>query len=461
MEKFCLSRFDTTKIKELVAKETGEPSAIEREDDAAAKKKIADFFAGLLLEKRLETWLNISRGLQMLQANETAQAITPLENDTESSLSIPEQGGIEDMARLKARANDKWVTGDTPQQLVDNALARQEAAKKGNCPTLREYAKEHMKLYKENGSLAENTLVGYRGYLKNHINPAFGDMRLDEITPDKVQDYINTKANTLSEKSIKEHMTFLGEMFDFAKEDKLVQDNPFRSKRLKIFGKKSKAVTAYTRAEYKELTQTLLPALDGPTKLYAAISLYTGARQGEICALQWQDVDFEKKRLNISKASYWASRNKPSLKSPKTENGERYLVILPQLLSILESAKKESGYLIYGERAGDSVPISHESLVRLNERIHFTEEKEGVKARFSNRRARHTAATFMNNAQVDDKTVQSQMGHYNAAFTRQRYMNPQEEQIEQGMQKLADYIAKIEADGTETEQEKCPETLTA
>ena len=67
----------------------------------------------------------------------------------------------------------------------------------------------------------------------------------------------------------------------------------------------------------------------------------------------------------------------------------------------------------------------------------------------------------MNNAQVDDKTVQSQMGHYNAAFTRQRYMNPQEEQIEQGMQKLADYIAKIEADGTETEQEKCPETLTA
>lgn len=439
---------------------THRPPSLAEKSEKADVKQVANFFAEWALEKRLETWQNINRGLPTAPANGTAQAITPLENDTESSLSIPEQGGIEDMARLKAKILDKWVTGDTPQQLVNNALAHKEEKEKGNIPTFREYAEKHMQLYKEN-AVAVNTLVGYRGYLDNHLYPVFADMRLDEITPDNVQDYINAKAKTHAEKSIKEHMAFMGEIFDFAKEDKLVQDNPVKSKKVKIIGKKSVKVTAYTNKEYGELTQTLLPALDGPTKLYAAISLYTGARQGEICALQWQDVDFEKNRLNITKSVAWGGKNKGFIKEPKTENGERCIVIMGQLLDILKEEKRESGYLIYGERAGDNIPISHESLTRLNERIHFTEEKEGVKARFSNRRARHTMATYMNNAQVDSKTLQAQMGHYNIDFTRKQYMNPQEEQEDSEMQRLADYIAKISVNGTKTEQEKCPETLTA
>ena len=440
---------------------THRPPSLAEKSEKADVKQVADFFAGRALEKRFETCLNISRGLQMLQANGTAQAITPLENDTKLTLSIPEQGGIENMARLKAKALDKWVTGDTPQQLVDKALAHQEEKEKGDIPTFREYASKYMKLYKENGAVAVNTLVGYRGYLKNHLYPVFGDMRLDEITPDKVQNYIKDKAESLSEKTIKEHIHFMGEIFDFVKEDGFVRDNPVKSKRIKIFGKKSKKVIAYTNEEYRELTQTLLPALDGPAKLYAAISLYAGARQGEICALQWQDVDFKKNRLNITKSVAWGGKNKGFVKEPKTENGERGIVIIPLLLDILKEAKRESGYLIYGEKAGNNAPISDTGITCLNERIHLTEEKEGVTARFSNKRARHTMATYMNNAQVDSKTLQAQMGHYNIDFTRKQYMNPQEEQKDSEMQRLADYIAKISVNGTETEQEKCPETLTA
>lgn len=440
---------------------THRPPSLAEKSEKADVKQVANFFAEWALEKRLETWQNINRGLPTAPANGTAQAITPLENDTKLTLSIPEQGGIEEMARLKAKILDKWVTGDTPQQLVDKALAHQEEKEKGNSPTFKQYASKHMKLYKENGAVAVNTLVGYRGYLKNHLYPAFGNMKVSTITPNKIQAYINAKAKTLSEKTIKEHMHLMGEIFDFAKEDGLVQDNPVKSKRVKIIGKKSVKVTAYTMGEYGELTQTLLPALDGPEKLYAAISLYTGARQGEICALQWHDVDFKKKRLNITKSVAWGGKNKGFIKEPKTENGKRCIVIIPPLLDILKEAKRESGYLIYGENEGNNTPISDTGITCLNERIHLTEEKEGVTARFSNKRARHTWATFMNNAQVDSKTIQAQMGHYNIDFTRKQYMNPQEEQKDSEMQRLADYIAKINVNGTETEQEKCPETLTA
>ena len=32
-----------------------------------------------------------------------------------------------------------------------------------------------------------------------------------------------------------------------------------------------------------------------------------------------------------------------------------------------------------------------------------------------------TVTTFMNNAEVDDKAIESQLGHDDARFTRQRY----------------------------------------
>ena len=57
-----------------------------------------------------------------------------------------------------------------------------------------------------------------------------------------------------------------------------------------------------------------------------------------------------------------------------------------------------------------------------------------------NRRGRHTMATFMNNAELDDKTIESQLGHYDVRFTRQRYMNAQDNQIRREIDKLVTYL---------------------
>lgn len=49
----------------------------------------------------------------------------------------------------------------------------------------------------------------------------------------------------------------------------------------------------------------------------------------------------------------------------------------------------------------------------------------------------------MNNAGLDDKTIEGQIGHYDANFTRRRYMNPQMEQMRSGMAKLSGYMQNI------------------
>ena len=49
----------------------------------------------------------------------------------------------------------------------------------------------------------------------------------------------------------------------------------------------------------------------------------------------------------------------------------------------------------------------------------------------------------MNHAALDEKTIESQLGHYDVRFTRQRYMNAQAKQEEKSMAQLAAYIAQI------------------
>ena len=49
----------------------------------------------------------------------------------------------------------------------------------------------------------------------------------------------------------------------------------------------------------------------------------------------------------------------------------------------------------------------------------------------------------MNHAALDEKTIESQLGHYDVRFNRERCMNEQAKQEEKSMAQLAAYIAQI------------------
>ena len=51
---------------------------------------------------------------------------------------------------------------------------------------------------------------------------------------------------------------------------------------MKIIGQESAVVEAFTEDEYHLFEQEILPILPTSAKLFAAITLYTGMRRGEI-----------------------------------------------------------------------------------------------------------------------------------------------------------------------------------
>lgn len=306
----------------------------------------------------------------------------------------------------------------------------------------KDYAEEYLHLYKENGSIQKNTLVGYKGYLNNHLLPFFGEMQISDITPNVLQKYINLKSKNYASKTINEHLLLLRPILDAAVEDELIRFNPCNSHRIKLVGQKSKKVTAYTEEEFKQL-EDQLSNLTGVSKLFLALSLYTGMRQGEMFALQWTDVDLEHSCIHIDKAVEWPAKNKGEIKEPKTENGYRTIYIIPQLLVILSEQYCTEGYVLTSPRQKPGEPMSHQAVKRLNDRINDALSANGCEVRFLSHKARHTVATFMNNAGVDDVSITSTIGHSDASFTRRQYMNHQAKQVQRGMSKFSEYLAKI------------------
>lgn len=314
-----------------------------------------------------------------------------------------------------------------------------------DCPDFESYALDYIALYKANGSIQKNTLVGYNGYMKNHLLPFFGKMPVSAITPNTIQKYINEKSQKYTVKSITEHLNLLRPILDAAVEDGLIGFNPCNSQRIKLIGRKSTKVTAYTEEEFGEL-EGLLEHLDGVPKLFLAISLYTGMRQGEMFALQWTDINLERSCIRVTKAVEWASSNKGEIKEPKTENGFRTIYIIPQLMLVLSEQYQTDGYVLVSPRQSPNEPMTHQGVKRLNERVNNKAEELGLSVRFLSHRARHTVATFMNNAGVDDVSITSTIGHSDIAFTKRQYMNHQAKQVQRGMTSFSEYLYEIQKD---------------
>lgn len=71
------------------------------------------------------------------------------------------------------------------------------------------------------------------------------------------------------------------------------------------------------------------------------ICLYTGLKIGELLALTWNDIDFKKGEINVSKSCYCGKRGRV-VDGVKTEHSKRVIPLSKQVLKILRKKKNES-----------------------------------------------------------------------------------------------------------------------
>lgn len=385
-----------------------------------------------------------------------------------TAISLPRKDE-NDMARKRIRREVEidgqkvWISGDTEQEYVENYAAKLESIRNRNgttplpvnrplCPTFQEYAEQYMTRYKRKKQVRHTTLAGYDSSLTNHLYPFFGGMRLDEISIDSIQDFLNTK-HTYAAKTVKEMRMALSFILDAAVEDRLIDLNPAKSKRLRIRGKASEKREALTAEELNDVIAHIPDLQQIRDRRFLALLCFMPVRREDALGIQMKDIDAEYRLLYIRQSvtfaqhpftdtdtgkSYKASQ--PVIDKPKTEAGIRIIPIVPQLWALLELTDEELAdkeRFLFSSRSNVYLPYTQETIRCSWKRIKDTVNLYGKTAHCF----RHTFATLGQRNSIATKTMQVIGGWADAKTLNKVYTHTQMEDIEIARRQMAQMYA--------------------
>ena len=166
-------------------------------------------------------------------------------------------------------------------------------------------------------------------------------------------------------------------------------------------------------------------------------------RGGELCGLQWQDIDMDRgiifirhTLIYVRKVGGERGQRKGKghertfiLQSPKTTAGERYVVMPASLLALFREYKQRQD--AQKAEKGDSWNVDNMVFITingnyyseqyLNTRFKKLARKIGLPAEIHLHSLRHTTASLLINSDVPPKLIAEQLGHASASITQDIY----------------------------------------
>lgn len=259
-------------------------------------------------------------------------------------------------------------------------------------------------------SLSPTTQHGYK-YPFEEIKEYFAGMRIRQITHKDINGYIRQLPRTYARKTCSNRLNILNMIFKFAVVEDLIADNPCSYITIpKTHGAKKRR--APTSDEIEQIKESVEVEYKGfPVGFLAVFLLYTGCRKGEALALTFGDVDRTSMRIHITKSVYYEG-NEGKLKKPKTEAGNREIIIPRYLLPLLPSGKKTD--LIFCRYPGEIMKKDF-----FDKAWNSWRKQTGLD--LTAHQLRHGYATLLHEADVDVKDAQDLLGHADASTTQNIY----------------------------------------
>jgi integrase len=279
------------------------------------------------------------------------------------------------------------------------------------------------------GSVRHNTYTAYGGYIENHIKPFFGEKPLEEIGTDTVQRFVRSlgaEGKGLAAKTVRVVASVLSGALQCAVDYGYIVKNPCARVRLPKIAEKEIAV--FTQEEQRRIERAAMAASD-KRAVGIVLCLYTGIRLGELCALQWEQVDFKNKTLcvryslNRTKNKEGGRKTAMTPQEPKSAKSKRVIPLPNFLCGIVKGLRRESpGAYVLSMPGGKFV---HPRTVQL---LYAKLLKTAGVPYHSFHALRHTFATRAIELGADIKTVSEILGHANASITINRYVHSLGEQ---------------------------------
>lgn len=257
--------------------------------------------------------------------------------------------------------------------------------------------------------LKPGTLEFYT-YLLNRLTPLW-DMEAEKISVSDISGFVNSlKTAGLSNKIIRELISFCKSAFNLAIEHELIaaHRNAFAKVKAPIADRFEPQ--PFTQAEIKSIFDELNPRL----RLMFWVQLCTGLRSGELIALRFGDIDFQRSRMNIRRTRRHGIEN-----TPKTKTSLREVFMPPDVgesLQSLQDARKghKDDYVFLTQYGLPYDDIPHEPWKQAVERA-------GVDYRRCYT-LRHSFASQALSNNVRLSYVSAALGHSSVNVTAQKYI---------------------------------------
>ncbi|ANE22438.1 hypothetical protein AAY81_04100 [Denitrobacterium detoxificans] len=273
--------------------------------------------------------------------------------------------------------------------------------------TVEEYA-EGVYLPAKALEVRATTLVGYRGRLRNHVYPAFGQVELSQVTPQAIRRWLGGFERPAT---AEEAYRTLSQLMSFAMYDGAIESNPFdRVRRPRRQRYEPVVLDASQMRAYLELFHG--------TRVEAAVLLAAGCglRRGEICGLDVDDVDWETGEVRVS-GTYIMVDGVPTEEDTKSERSRRTVHMPPQLLGRLRDVSPESGPLL----AEDGVRMNPDNVSHEYRRIL---DASDVEPKVPLKNLRHSSLTLAYDSGARLLDVRDRAGHSSESITARYYVRP-------------------------------------
>ncbi|MBQ6173476.1 MAG: site-specific integrase [Clostridia bacterium] len=234
---------------------------------------------------------------------------------------------------------------------------------------------EYVKIWEDNWLPAKTKTVqeNYKSVLTSRVIPHIGKMKITSIRATHIDKILkDERTEGKAPNTIRMTFAVMNSVFKYALKKQYIRENPllrcddlpsvsmktgsdlhfFTLEQAKTF-LHSALVRSYdhdvrshqrtlkkTGATYSVPTYTESKPIHFQWRVYFTIAIYGGFRRGEMCALTWRDVDFDKQTISITKAIA-VTKEGQIVKDPKTTAGIREIVLPSECFTLLKQWKRE------------------------------------------------------------------------------------------------------------------------
>jgi integrase len=286
--------------------------------------------------------------------------------------------------------------------------------------TVESYANEWL-----NGRLALKTRTRkvYTWHL-GHIIAGLGNEALSTLTERTVRDFLSAKDTAgLSPRSLKQIRTTMQKIFSQAMRDGLMTVNPAVGIEMKKTSQSAgKIMDAHQQAQF------LAYVKDHRLGLLARLALCTGLRRGEICGLQWRNIDLVRGRVTVDHQVIICDDGRGRCDAEaKSEAANRTIGIPAEVVEELRAAHAER----VAQMGFRNIPVSEMRVFNTEAGRGWSPTHLGAMFRtmfiraglpgYSLHDLRHCHASHLLNSKLNIKSISKRLGHSDVRTTLQIY----------------------------------------